>query len=248
MLRESLEGLPILRFASLANLAGVDHAVTTRQGGVSQGAYESLNLGQGDDDPQAVARNLEIVREALGLKRLVYARQVHGVEIVRVNGQEVSPVAQADGLVTDQPGVGLLIKQADCQALVMAAPDKGIVANFHVGWRGNVQNLPGLAVRHLEERYGVKPEELWVGVSPSLGPCCAEFVNFERELPESFRSYAIRPNYFDLWQITLDQLTQAGVPMWQVEMASICTRCGQKFFSYRREGLTGRFGSVVALK
>jgi hypothetical protein len=247
MLRQAINDLPVLRFVSLAGLAGVTHAVTTRIGGVSAGAYASLNLGQGGDDPRAVERNLETVREALGLKRLVFAHQTHGTHIVRVNGRDASPVAEADGLVTDQPGVGLLIKQADCQALVMAAPAKGIVANFHVGWRGNVADLPGIGVRHLGDEYGVKPEDLWVGVSPSLGPCCAEFVNYQTELPQDFQSYQVRPEHFDLWQITLDQLTKAGVPLRQIEVSGICTRCGQKFFSYRREGVTGRFGSVVAI-
>lgn len=249
MLRQQENNLPILRFVALAGLDRVSHAVTTRHGGVSQGAYASLNLGQGcGDDPAAVAANLERLRESLGLERLVWAQQVHGVGLISVDGQESGLIGQGDGLATDQPGLGLLIKQADCQAVVLAAPRRGVVANLHIGWRGNVQNMAGRGVEFLRERYGVDPGELWAGVSPSLGPCCAEFVNHATELPEDFLPYRLWGDNFDLWQITMDQLTAAGVPMAQIEMSGMCSRCAGQFFSYRREGVTGRFGTVVALR
>jgi YfiH family protein len=257
MLREEQNGLKLLRFAGLATEPGLRHAVTTRQGGVSQGAYAGLNLGfragKASDDPTAVRANLATVRETLGLTRLVFARQVHGTDIVAVGGQagpdeEAKAIAEADGLATDQPGVGLLIKQADCQAVILYAPERRVVANLHVGWRGNVANMPGKGVAFLKERYGVEPAELKAGVSPSLGPCCAEFVNHESELGPSFLPYQIRPEHFDLWQVTVDQLCAAGVPLASIEVSGLCTRCAAAmFYSYRREGVTGRFGTVAAL-
>lgn len=257
MLREERDGLKLLRFAGLATEPGLAHAVTTRQGGVSQGPYAGLNLGYrvgeaAGDDPAAVRENLGRVRGALGLKRLVFARQVHGTEIVAVGGQreadeEMRAIAEADGLATDQPGVGLLIKQADCQAVILYAPEKGVVANLHVGWRGNVANMPAKGVAFLLERYGVEPAEIKAGVSPSLGPCCAEFVHHETELGAAFLPYQVRPEYFDLWQVTVDQLCAAGVPLANIEVSGLCTRCAAMFYSYRREGVTGRFGTVAAL-
>ncbi|MBI4798724.1 MAG: laccase domain-containing protein, partial [Desulfarculus sp.] len=240
MLRQQENNLPILRFVALAGLDRVSHAVTTRHGGVSQGAYASLNLGQScGDDPAAVAANLERLRQSLGLERLVWARQVHGTGMLAVDGQQSGLIGEADGLATDQPGVGLLIKQADCQAVVLAAPRRGVVANLHIGWRGNVQNMARRGVEFLQERYGVQPSELWAGISPSLGPCCAEFVNHATELPEHFLPYRLWGDNFDLWQITMDQLTAAGVPIGQIEMSGMCSRCAAQFFSYRREGVTG---------
>ena len=101
------------------------------------------------------------------------------------------PVAEADGLIcTDRPGVGLLIKQADCQALVLVAPGKA-VGNFHVGWRGNVANFPKKAVQVFCREFGVKASELHAAVSPSLGPCCGEFVNYRKELPRDFRPFKV---------------------------------------------------------
>jgi YfiH family protein len=258
MLREEQNGLKLLRFAGLATEPGLSHAVTTRQGGVSQGPYAGLNLGfraggEGDD-PTAVRENLRRVRETLGLKRLVFARQVHGTEIVAVEGLAgtegeamAEAIAEADGLATDQPGVGLLIKQADCQAVILYAPERRVVANLHVGWRGNVANMPAKGVAFLQERYGVDPAEIKAGVSPSLGPCCAEFVNHASELGPAYLAYQVRPEHFDLWQVSVDQLCAAGVALANIEVSGLCTRCAAMFYSYRREGVTGRFGTVAAL-
>lgn len=246
MRKLTLHNLPLLEFPSLA-LPGLTHCVTTKAGGVSLGVCQGLNLGHGLDQPEAVSQNLELLRQALGLTRLVWAKQVHGVRMAAVNGRETAPVAEADGLATDRTGVGLLIKQADCQAVVLAAPERGVIANLHVGWRGNVANMPAVGVRFLKERYGVEPDELWAAVSPSLGPCCAEFVNHASELPPEWGVYAVRPDHFDLWQVTWDQLIAAGVPPQRIETSGICTKCNPNFYSYRREGATGRFGTVVAL-
>ena len=238
--------LPLLCFESLARLPGIKHAVTTRRGGVSRAPYDSLNLALGDDQPQAVEANLESLRGALGLERLVFAHQVHGERILRVEGGEDSPVAQADGLVTTRPGVGLLIKTADCQAVMLAAPGRA-VANLHVGWRGNVANLPARGVAFLEDELGVEPGELWAAVSPSLGPCCAQFVHHARELGPDFLPYEEAPQHFNLWRVTVDQLVRAGVREERIEVSGLCTRCQDDFFSYRRDKITGRSGSVIAL-
>ncbi len=246
MRKLSLADIPILTFESLER-PGLTHCVTTKAGGVSVGQCEGLNLGHGHDPPEAVSQNLDLLKQAIGLTRIVWAKQVHGTKMVAINSDETGPVAEADGLATDQPGVGLLIKQADCQAVILAAPERGIIANLHVGWRGNVANMPAAGVRFLQDHYGVEPSELWAAISPSLGPCCAEFVNHATELPPEWGLYSVRPNHFDLWQVTWDQLNAAGVRPERIEMSGICTKCSPKFYSYRREGVTGRFGTVVAL-
>ncbi len=245
MIEQERDGLLIMRFASLELAGGLVHGVSTRQGGVSAAPFDSLNLAEGDDDRAAVAENRRRLARALGLERLAWLHQVHGTRVV--DAGEAGDPTEADGLVTTRPGLGLLIKQADCQAVILADPEAGVVANLHVGWRGNLQNLPGLGVAHLVRHYGVDPSRLWAAISPSLGPCCAEFVNHRREFPAGFSRYRVAGDNFDLWQITRDQLTAAGVDPRRIETAGLCTRCDRRFFSYRREGTTGRFGKVVAL-
>ncbi len=245
MIKQERGGLLILRFGLLDQAGGLVQGVSTRLGGVSAPPFDSLNLARGEDDRAAVEENRRRLARALGLRRLVGLRQVHGSRLV--DAGEVDEHTEADGLVTTRPGLGLLIKQADCQAVILAAPRAGVVANLHVGWRGNLQNLPGLGVRHLQRHYGVEPSRIWAAISPSLGPCCAEFVNHRQEFPPQFARYRVAGDNFDLWQLTWDQLTAAGVRPQRIETAGLCTRCDRRFFSYRREGTTGRFGTVVAL-
>ncbi len=241
-----ISGLKLYQFQSLSRLPGVVHAVTTRAGGVSRPPFDSLNLGGEEDDPAALAANRKRLARALGLKRLVWARQVHGTRIVALeNG---AAPGEADGLATNEPGVGLLIKTADCQALVLAAPAKGVVANLHVGWRGNAAGMPGAGVAFLKKRYGVAPGELHAAIAPGLGACCAQFVNHRNELPEWFYQFRVQgTDRFDLEASTVAQLVAAGVGPERIETSGRCTMCSHEFFSYRRDKVTGRFGTVVAL-
>ncbi len=219
----------------LAALAGVRVAVTTRAAG---------DLA-GDGGPAAA--NRERLRRELGLERLVWLEQVHGTGIVAVDGSREPPLARADGLATDRPGVGLLIKQADCQAVVLAAPERGVIANLHVGWRGNAAGMPGRGVAFLQERYGVDPAELHAAISPGLGVCCAQFVNWRDELPPWFLSFRRGEDHFDLEAATTAQLIAAGVRPERIETSGRCTVCDQDFFSYRRDHGAERFGTVAAL-
>ena len=228
-------GLDLLAFQELDALPGLLHGVTTRQIDLAAAGTQA-------------GPNLERLRRALGLRRLVWVRQVHGTDIVAVSGEEDLPAAIADGLATDQAGVGLLIKQADCQAVILAAPRRGVIANLHAGWRGNIAGMPAKGVEFLAQRYGVTPDELYAAVSPSLGACCGEFVNWRKELPDWFERFKVGENHFDLEVATRHQLEAAGLRPRRIFTSGKCTVCREEFFSYRRDKTTGRFGTVVALR
>jgi copper oxidase (laccase) domain-containing protein len=100
----------------------------------------------------------------------------------------------------------------------------------------------------MNHAFATKAADLVAAISPSLGPCCAEFVNYLTELPLAFHDYQVRPNYFDFWAISHDQLCSAGVKSENIHTANICTCCNHDYFSYRRERETGRFASVMGLK
>ena len=150
------------------------------------------------------------------------------------------------------PGTGLLIQQADCQAILLEAPGGLAVAAAHCGWRGSVLNIIGTTVAALCSTCGAAPETLRAAISPSLGPCCAEFVHYRTELPAWTHAYQVRPNHFDFWAISRRQLVEAGLRPEHIDTAGLCTRCNQQFFSYRRAaktagGVTGRNGSIIGL-
>ncbi len=244
-------GVKYYLFPRLAALPGVRHAVFTRQGGVSRGAFASLNISFGvGDDPGAVRENRRRLAAALGLTTLRSARQVHGLGAAVIEGPLPAgqPPETADILLTTRPGLGLLIAGADCQAVMLYDPGRQVAANVHCGWRGQVQDVLGRAVRLLKVEFGCRPEDLHAAIGPGLGPCCAEFVNYRREFPRELWDYQVRPGYFDLWRLSTDQLAAAGVPPGRIECARLCTRClPEDFYSYRRERTTGRHGAVIAL-
>jgi len=237
----------------LAGLPEVAHGFFTRQGGVSLGAYDSLNVSLAvGDRPEAVAANLGRMQEALGLTRLASAAQVHGGQAAIITSPDQAALAdipEVDVLVTTVPGLGLLIKQADCQAVMFFDPVNRVVANVQAGWRGQGVNILGQTVRLLQSRFGTEPRDLYAAIGPSLGPCCAEFRNFRREFPPALWTYQVRPTYLDLWRLSRDQLTAAGLQPSRLDLAGLCTRCGaDDFYSYRRDKITGRQGAIIALK
>ncbi len=250
---EETGGLPCYRSPLLAVFPEVVHGFFLRQGGVSPEPFHSLNLSfaVGDQRP-LVLRNRDLVQQALGLTALASATQVHGCReslVTRGNAAAAEEIPDADILITSQPGLGLIIKQADCQAVMLYDPVRRVAANVHCGWRGQVRNVLGEAVSRLQERFGSRPEDLVAAISPSLGPCCAEFRNFRQEFPSGLWPYQVRPTYFDLWALSRDQLTAAGLQPQQIDIAGLCTRCrGDQFFSYRREHRTGRQGAVIGLR
>jgi polyphenol oxidase len=237
----------------LSGLPEVMHGFFTRQGGVSLGPYHSLNvsLAVGDGQEQ-VTENLDRMRQALGLSALAGAAQVHGGRAAVITSPDqavLSDLPEVDILVTTVPGLGLLIKQADCQAVMFYDPVNRVVANVHAGWRGQLLNILGQTVRLLQSRFGTRPADLYAAIGPSLGPCCAEFRNFRRELPPEFWTYQVQPTYFDLWRLSRDQLVAAGLLRSRLDLAGLCTRCGtDDFYSYRRDKVTGRQGAIIALK
>ncbi len=176
----------------------------------------------------------------------VFPKQVHGDAIVRIEtGQEQ---VVADGLFTTVKGIMLGVRHADCQGMLFYDPVVQVVAVAHVGWRGNVANLPGKMVARLKSELGCKASDLQVAISPSLGPRCAEFVNYRTEWPERFWPFQVKPMYFDLWAISRAQLGAEGVLAEHIECAEVCTHCSPEWFSYRRDKATGRSGSAIALK
>ncbi|AEB09742.1 polyphenol oxidase family protein [Desulfobacca acetoxidans] len=251
--RVQQDGLAWFRLALLDQFPELEHRLWTRCGGVSQPPYEGLNLSFSvGDNPKRVSRNRSLIQQAMGVTELVSVGQIHSKNTLILSSQNRlhydREIQGIDILITDIPGVGLLIKQADCQAVILYDPETRVIANVHCGWRGNVQNVLGQAVDQLREVFGCRPESLRAGISPSLGPCCAEFTHYREEFPEAFWTYQIKPMFFDLWRLSCDQLIAAGLRSEHIQVAALCTRCqAGDFFSYRRDRITGRNGTVVAL-
>lgn len=250
------EIISFLTSEKLSNVPDLVHAFFTRSGGVSKPPYDSLNASWSNgDSAQSVSENLSRIKGSLGLERLVSSRQVHGDMINLVDDSTLNlfesrpPLLMAspgDALVTDLSGTGLLIKVADCQSIFLVDPERRVAANVHCGWRGSVQNIAGKAVEYLLDRLECDPETMLAAVGPSLGPCCAEYRNFQNDFPQALWQYQVRPMHFDFWAMTRDQLVRAGIPGDNIDIIGRCTVCERStFFSYRGEHDTGRMAAVI---
>jgi YfiH family protein len=237
-----------MQFEELNKLPLV-HGVFSRHGGVSPPPYDSLNLSFSvGDRRENVLENYRIIRQSLKIDHIYCVNQAHrdGIYIVAPNLKSFVP--DADSLITDIPYVPLMIKQADCQCIIIYAADKHVLALIHCGWRGNVLNIVGKVIEVLKERFKVHPQEMIATIGPSLGRCCAEYRDWQSLFPEFFWRFRSNNNHFDLKAITKAQLENKGVPSRNIILSPICTSCNTSiFYSNRREKITGRFGTVAYL-
>jgi YfiH family protein len=240
------------RFPDLSLNQQLIHGVFTRMGGLSAPPYNSLNTSYTVGDPaENVTENLSRIKKAVEAEHLIFMDQVHGDSVFVVRRGHLDTqgrIPSADAMITDISRVALMIKQADCQGVIIFDPERSVVANVHCGWRGNVRNILGRVVARMKHEFECRPSDLVAAIGPSLGPCCAEFVTHEKIFPETFRPFMVRENYFDLWAVSCRQLTEAGLKEENIEVSGICTRCRTDlFYSYRAEGETGRFATVAML-
>jgi YfiH family protein len=249
----STDGSLYLQFLLFSGYDYLSHGVFTRIGGVSEPPYDSLNTSYNTgDQPERVKKNLLIIKGIIGARHLIFMNQVHGGDIVILKKDDhpsIESTAYADALITDIPSVALMVKQADCQGVILYDPVKAALAVVHCGWRGNVRNILGAVVARMSSNLGCVESDILAVIGPSLGPCCAEFTSYKEIFPEAFRKFIVRDNHFDLWEISRRQLSDAGLEEKMIDIAGICTRCNTDFFySYRGEGITGRFATVAMLR
>ena len=246
------------------------HAMSTRTGGVSEGAYHSLNLGfHVGDESDAVLLNRQRFCQALSLplECVVTGKQVHGAKVTAVTVQDRGQGArrweqglpQTDAIVTNNYDVGLMVLVADCAAVLLYDPDKEAIGIAHGSWRGTIGGIVRRTVLKMTAEFECKPGDIRAGIGPSLGPCCyqvgEEVISALKDaFPDTWERYLIPKEkntpHFNLWEALRGQLIETGIREEKIEIAGICTACRTDlFYSHRREtGKTGRNGAVIALR
>ncbi len=213
-------------------------AFSTRRGGVSEGAYASLNLGlKTADEPEHVAENRRRLCAEVGaeLEWISMTRQRHSAVVHRA---EPGALPEGDGVWTDSPGEAILQLTADCVpvALVRTDPAHPAVAVLHAGWRGLLAGVVAAGVEALG------PGPVAAAIGPSIGPCCYEV---GPEVAGPFGADVMSGRHLDLWAASERALRTAGVEL--IERIDLCTACNPGlFFSHRRDsGVTGRQGVIA---
>ncbi len=237
------------------------HCFTTRHGGVSVGSQSSLNLAIGRGDSlENVEENLRILGRALDFdpEKLVMTMQIHS-DIVRVvtdqdcNGLCHRNYPRCDGLVTNTPGVALLIFTADCTPLLFHDPVTGAVGAAHAGWRGTAQAIGVRVVEAMVHNFGSRPEDIRAAIGPNVGFCHFEtnedvpnamIAAFGDEAKEYIEEKGEK-YFLDLKAINALVLRRAGVK--HIEISDACTMCQpDRFWSHRvTKGDRGSQGAII---
>ncbi len=257
----------LIRYYTFESLeaAGVTHAVITRRGGVSPEPWASLNVGGTvGDDPDRVLENRQRSFRALNrpYHSLFDVWQVHSSEVVCANAPHPPgcPHLKADAILTDQTGLTLFMRFADCVPIFLFDPARRVIGLVHAGWMGTVQSTAARAIETMQTRYGSQPQDILAGIGPSVGahhyPVGPEVIRRVRQAFSSDSSALLNhPNrdnvesgvQFDLWKANRLVLLRAGVK--EIDESGICTACNpEDWYSHRGEnGRTGRFGALIAL-
>ncbi len=254
MILKEKKGILFFQFPNLAKFSDIRHGIFTRNYGNSKIPYQSLNVNLSvGDNYSDVKQNRRIISKCIEGNELVFANQVHETNVLILSKNNAPPVEEAfdkpgvgDAMVADIQGKFLAVQVADCQAVLMYDPFRRVVANVHCGWRGSINNIIGKTIKIMADIFDCSASHIVAGISPSLGPCCAEFINYKTEIPDRFWKYKDRSNHFDFWSLSLDQLCNAGVLIENICLSQICTKCNTDlFFSFRGEGTTGRTAAVI---
>lgn len=245
-------------------LITVPHAFTTRRGGVSRGIYSSLNFRiRSDDEPENVRSNYKIICDELGTtpERLVFSKQVHGDTVRLATSADCHKVLycttpyEADGLITREKGLPLVIFIADCIPILLYDPETPAVGAVHAGWRGTVSDIAGKAVAKMRRHFGTKPENIRAAIGQGISFCCFET---GPEVPEAvvrllgrnaapFISTRGGGKFMvDLKGINSFLLERTGVLPSNIDVSDECTAClSDKYWSHRvtqgRRGVAGAF-------
>lgn len=254
-------------FEDFSRNKNILHFISTRIGGFSNSPYSSLNLGLNVGDNSAeVIKNRELLASSLNIptNSFTFAKQVHkgNVSVIKnemkgrgaINYRE--GIDATDAMITDVPGICLVVLVADCVPVLFFDTIKKVIGVAHAGWRGTVGLVVKNTVRLLQEEFNSILEDIIVGIGPSIGPCCFEVgSDVKEEVENVFHTkdrYIINRDdkeYFDLWENNKQQLIQVGVLEQNIEVAGVCTYChSDRFFSVRRQnGNTGRFGAGIMI-
>ena len=245
--------------------SGAAHGFSTRLGGISPAPLDSLNLGANrGDEPDNLRENYRRFCLAVGSDptALVKNRQIHSDRVRVVTREDILPdpampgVAEADGLVTDVPGLCLTVFSGDCLPILYYDPVRRVVGAAHAGWRGTAAGIAARTVETMRSRFGCRPEDILAAIGPGISQCCFET---HADVPDGLRSglgQEAEPFIHPLpggekYQVDLKgynrrRLELAGVSPEHIAVCSACTACDlDTFWSHRIQG--NARGSMAAM-
>lgn len=242
----------------LNNFSNLTHAFTTKDGGVSNSPYTSLNLAfHVQDNTLDVTKNHEKLASELNYdtRTLVHMKQVHS-NLVHVVGNKdnFENPPTCDALITDKKNIPLMVMVADCSPILFYDAKKEVIAVAHAGRQGAFKNIVQNVIYTFTNIYDSHAQNISVTIGADIGVCCYEVgVEIYEEAKKLNLDYAIekRDNsfYLDVNKILMTQLLTSDIKKENIEILNECTCCrSDKYFSYRADRTTGRFAGILMIK
>ncbi|MCD6433402.1 MAG: peptidoglycan editing factor PgeF [Sulfurimonas sp.] len=250
--------MQIIQSNILKNFSNLTHGFTTRDGGVSQKPYNSLNLAfHVDDNSCHVESNHELLAKRLDYNRekVVHMKQIHSdiVHIVNEDDNFNLPI-ECDALITNRKNTPLMVMVADCSPILFYDDVQKVIAVAHAGRQGTFKNIVKKVINSMTCRFNSKTEDIYVAIGANIGKCCYEVgseIYHEAKTLDLEYAFSIKEksHYLDIRKILKSQLLASGIKKENLKISNECSCCkNDKYFSYRANGVTGRFCGVILLK
>lgn len=256
MTEHNVDGVVFRTADRFSAAGGVVHGFSTRLGGVSEGAWASMNLGTTRGDKREhVCENYRRFFGAIGasMDKLVMTNQIHEAEIRTVTSHDYKKDLydyegyEVDGLITNRPGVALVIFSADCLPVLLYDPVQRVICAVHAGWRGTVAGIAPKGVEKMAKEYGCRPEHILVAIGPGISACHFETdfdvpAEVRRILPAARAECCITDHgtgkyHVDLKAVNAALLHRAGVLPMNITIDPDCTACHpDRYWSHRTMG------------
>ena len=225
---------------------------TDRHAGVSKGKYESLNVSSNvGDDIRNIVQNRQIIadKENFLVENIVYMKQIHLDNIQIIQNSFINEIKNCDGIITQKRKIPLMTMAADCAPVLLYDSKRSVIAALHSGRVGTYKNIVQKCINKMQVEFNSKADDITVEVGPSIGACCYEIgedlaLNYDKRYLQMKKD-----KYFlDLKLMLKDELLECGIKENNLNVSQICTCCDEDYFSYRRDGITGRFCGIIMLK
>lgn len=264
-----VNGVKFLTYTRLEEIPFIKHAFSTKEGGVSEGVFSTLNLSftRGDDE-EKVKENYTRFFNSVGLtlNNMVMSDQIHEVDVLKIDEEKMALLSDdmvnrrfknVDGMITNLKNVPLVTFYADCVPLYFIDMKNKAIGMSHSGWRGTVKGMGLKTVEALTKEYGTDPKDIVAVVGPSI---CRECYEVSKDVVDEFHKaydgmfdvtkiYDItseEKRQLDLWEANKQILMLAGIKAENIIISSVCTSCNDKLlYSHRKTG--GKRGNLVAV-
>lgn len=230
----------------------LSYKITNRSSGVSVAPYESLNLAlHVGDDPLKVLQNRSLLAKEgeFFIDNLIFMEQTHGDNIQIIKDSSINHIKNCDAIITNVKNIPLMVMVADCIPILLYDSVKNVIAVVHAGRNGTFKEIAKKTVLKMVDEFGVDVSDVLVYLGASIHSCCYEIGSEIADI--ATKSYIIKRDkklYLDLQSMNENQLLSVGISKENIEISDICTCCDKEYFSYRRDGVTGRFAGILWIK